>query len=74
MGASYTKPQLKEGVQTCNGYSMFPIPGVIRKMIFFSIEEAERIKGSPGNVPEISVVFHKNYTAWVSQGYITAFI
>ena len=74
MGASYPKPQLKEGVEPCGGKTMIYLPDMIKNMIYFSVGECERIKGSPGNIPEIAVVFHKNYTRWISQGYISAFL
>ena len=40
----------------------------------WSIGEAERLKGSPGNTAEVAAVIQINYTTKISQGYINAFI
>ena len=38
------------------------------------MDEAERLKGSAPNTPEICVVFQKNYTKMIVNGYINAFL
>ena len=40
----------------------------------WSIAEAERIKGSAPNTPEVIVVFRENYTRRVMYGFIVAFL
>ena len=42
--------------------------------ICWSIAECERLKGSPGSTSEISVVFQRNYTKKINQGYMSAFL
>ena len=41
---------------------MIYLPGFIRNRIMWSIGEAERIKGSPGDTAEITSVIYMNYT------------
>lgn len=45
-----------------------------KKWIFWSIDEAERLKGSPPCNAEIVVVFHKNYTRKIVNGFLNAFL
>jgi len=53
---------------------MVYLPGWLRSRVLWSIEEAERLKGSAPNTPEIAAVIQINYTTMIAQGYITAFI
>lgn len=60
--------------ESCDGKSLIYLPGFIRNRIMWSIEEAERLKGSPGNTPEIVAVVHFNFTTKLTQCYIFAFL
>ena len=52
----------KQNPESVGGYSMIYLPGFIRSRIMWSIGEAERIKGSPGDTAEITSVIYMNYT------------
>ena len=70
MGSSESKP--KAGA--VGGRSLIPLPAAIRSRVLFGIEEAERLKGSPGNVPEIVAVIHMTWGSELAQGHIGAFL
>ena len=63
-----------KSVKSVGGKSLIPLPGFIRTRLFWAIEEAERLKGSPPNTAEVSAVIQMNFTTWIAQGYICAFI
>ena len=42
--------------------------------LYWSIAEAERLKGSAPITPEVIVVFRENYTRRVMYGFIVAFL
>lgn len=56
------------------GKNLIPAAGLIKNWLFWSIEEAERLKGSAPNTPEVTVVFHRHYTRQIVNGYLNAFI
>ena len=56
------------------GMSMITIANFLASRLEWCIAEAERIKGSPPNTPEIVCVFHHNYTSMINNGYLTAFL
>ena len=53
---------------------MIYLPGFIRSRIMWSIGEAERLKGKPGDTAEITSVIHMNYTQKVYMMYVWAFL
>lgn len=63
-----------QSADSVGGKSMIYLPGFIRSRILWSIGEAERLKGSAGNTPEIVSVIYMNWTTKVAQGYIVAFL
>ena len=52
----------KQSDDSVGGYSMVYLPGFVRSRIMWSIGEAERIKGSPGDTAEVTSVVYMNYT------------
>ena len=60
--------------ESVGGKSLIYLPGFIRSRVLWSIGEAERLKGSPGNTPEIVAVVHFNFTTKINQCYIFAFL
>ena len=38
------------------------------------MDECERLKGSPGNTSEITVVFRNHFCRFINQGFMTAFM
>ena len=69
MGASQNEVEDSVG-----GKCVIPVARLLRSRILWCIEEAERLKGSPANLAEISVVFHHNYTRKINNGYMSAFL
>ena len=56
------------------GKNMIYVASVLASRLMWSMDEAERIKGSPPNTPEVIVVFHHNFTRIFNMAYLTAFI
>ncbi len=60
--------------KSVGGRSMIPVTWMLKSRIHASIVEAERLKGSAPNTPEVVVIFHENYTRMIGNGYMNAFI
>ena len=57
------------------GKSMVPVPCCVRRWIYQSIEEAEKLNDGPPNTADIFVVFiRKNWMPGISMGYFNAFL
>ena len=56
------------------GYSMVYLPGFIRSRIFWSIGEAERLLGRPGDTAEVCSVIYMNYTSSFPMGILWAIL
>jgi len=53
---------------------MIGLASMLASRIEWSIAEAERIKGSAPNTPEVVCAFQHNYTHRINNGYMNAFI
>ena len=53
---------------------MVYIPGFIRSRIMWSIGEAERLKGSPGDTAEVTSVVYMNYTTKIYMSMLWAIL
>ena len=61
-------------VQSVGGKSLIRLANLLASRICWTIAEAERLKGSAPNTPEIVVVFHENYGRRINYAYLNAFI
>ena len=66
--------KLDPSVESVGGRSLVPTPMPIKRWLFWSIAECERLKGSPGSTPEIVAVFHMCCTSMIENAYINAFL
>ena len=64
----------QQSEDSVGGYSMVYIPGFIRSRMMWSIAEAERIKGSPGDTAEVTTVIHMNYTTKIDLSILWAIL
>ena len=60
--------------ESAGGKCRIGLASFLKSRICWSIAEAERIKGSPPWTPEVVVVFQRNYTGRINNGWLNAFL